>query len=171
MKLFLTVVLASVLMLKTAEGADVALAGTCVTGTDTCTTTNTECTGTTGAETCTCVANYVVPTPADGTCKLANGQACTAATAAVCATAICDTVSLKCGKANGEACTMGTDCATAFCDTAGSKKCGLAKDAVCVLGTDCASLDCKELKCAAGAAGVVASVLLMVVTLMTSRIL
>eukprot|EP00745_Piridium_sociabile_P013312 TRINITY_DN197_c0_g1_i15.p1 TRINITY_DN197_c0_g1~~TRINITY_DN197_c0_g1_i15.p1 ORF type:complete len:171 (+),score=33.85 TRINITY_DN197_c0_g1_i15:172-684(+) len=170
MKLFLTVVLASLLMMKAAEVDAVAVGGDC--NTDACTAdTGTECTGVDGSKTCTCLTNYEQPTPADGTCKLANGQACTAATAAVCATAICDTVSLKCGKANGEACTMGTDCATAFCDTAGSKKCGLAKDAVCVLGTDCASLDCKELKCAAGAAGVVASVLLMVVTLMTSRIL
>eukprot|EP00745_Piridium_sociabile_P013318 TRINITY_DN197_c0_g1_i22.p1 TRINITY_DN197_c0_g1~~TRINITY_DN197_c0_g1_i22.p1 ORF type:complete len:121 (+),score=24.68 TRINITY_DN197_c0_g1_i22:152-514(+) len=120
MKLFLTVVLASVLMIKTAKGeAKATIGDTCVYADDTCPV-NAACTGATGAQTCTaCMEHYTKPTATDKDCKTANGQACTVAAAA-----------------------------------------------------DCASLNCKDLKCAdAGAAGVVTSVLLMVATLMTSRIL
>eukprot|EP00745_Piridium_sociabile_P013320 TRINITY_DN197_c0_g1_i4.p1 TRINITY_DN197_c0_g1~~TRINITY_DN197_c0_g1_i4.p1 ORF type:complete len:145 (+),score=28.14 TRINITY_DN197_c0_g1_i4:152-586(+) len=144
MKLFLTVVLASVLMIKTAKGeAKATIGDTCVYADDTCPV-NAACTGATGAQTCTaCMEHYTKPTATDKDCKTANGQACTVV--GNCDSGVCDSVLKKCGK---------------------------GKDVECSLGTECASLNCDDKKCAdAGAAGVVTSVLLMVATLMTSRIL
>eukprot|EP00745_Piridium_sociabile_P013309 TRINITY_DN197_c0_g1_i10.p2 TRINITY_DN197_c0_g1~~TRINITY_DN197_c0_g1_i10.p2 ORF type:complete len:149 (+),score=27.29 TRINITY_DN197_c0_g1_i10:172-618(+) len=148
MKLFLTVVLASMLMMKTAEGADGDVGAACKAADPKCTDANAECNS---DPICACKSGYTASTATPPECKVNAGGACTEN--AACFDGTCSDSRKKCGKAIDADCTANVNCASGNC---------------MLTETDSGSTQ----KCAdAGAAGVVTSVLLMVATLMTSRIL